>query len=262
MAIEWAFVKKKTLWSYDDLIKKMLQPLKVPFVLEYYNHTMGEAEAFAARIREGYLQNGEGANFIDDLVGTFETLRDAQIKDYLELLTRVETKGKCEAFLEVVGIGFEELIEVLNYLFRWVLPFRIPFRELIEVEDQAQRSQFEALKRHGISSNLDVLEQCRRKAGRAELCEATGVSEAFLLELAHRADISRLAYVRGKTVMHLCGGGYDRLAKIADADLGKMEADMEAYYHTMGKKLADFKAVIPLDWMIGGARILPKVMEE
>jgi hypothetical protein len=36
---------------------------------------------------------------------------------------------------------------------------------------------------------------------------------------------------------------------------------MEAYYQRLGKSLADFKAVIPLRWMIGGARILPRVVE-
>lgn len=262
MAIEWALVKAKTLWSYDDLIKKMLSPLKYPFVLKQYNHTMEEAEAFALKIRVGYLRDEEGATFIDDIVDTFRTLRNAEIENYQDLLTRVEIKEECEDFLKIGGVGFEELIDVLNYLFRWVLPFRIPLRELIDMKDQTQQSHFDALKRYGIKSNLDLLEQCRRQAGRAELCEATGVPEAFLLELAHRADISRLAYVRGKTVMHLCGGGYDTLAKIAGADLEKMEANMAAYYQTMGKKFSDFKAVIPLDWMVGGARILPRVMEE
>ncbi len=67
--------------------------------------------------------------------------------------------------------------------------------------------------------------------------------------------------MRGKTVRHLCGGGYDTLDKIASADLGEMEQAMGAYYRTLGKSLADFRAVIPLGWMIGGARILPRVIE-
>jgi hypothetical protein len=33
-------------------------------------------------------------------------------------------------------------------------------------------------------------------------------------------------------------------------------------FNTMGKSLADFKSVIPLAWMVGGARILPRVVEE
>ncbi len=53
--------------------------------------------------------------------------------------------------------------------------------------------------------------------------------------------------------MHLCGGGYDTLDKISGAELAVMEKAMEAYYKTLGKRLSDFQAVIPLDWMIGGA---------
>jgi hypothetical protein len=41
-----------------------------------------------------------------------------------------------------------------------------------------------------------------------------------------------------------------------------MEKKMDAYYRTLGKSLADFKSVIPLSFMIGGARILPTVVEE
>jgi hypothetical protein len=66
--------------------------------------------------------------------------------------------------------------------------------------------------------------------------------------------------VRGKTVKHLCGGGYDSLEKIANANLAEMEEKMGAYYRTFGKSLADFRAVIPLSWMIGGAKILPRVV--
>lgn len=62
--------------------------------------------------------------------------------------------------------------------------------------------------------------------------------------------------------MHLCGGGYDTLAMIAHANPAEMEAAMEAHYRTLGKTLADYRAVIPLSWMIGGAQILPRVMRD
>jgi hypothetical protein len=41
-----------------------------------------------------------------------------------------------------------------------------------------------------------------------------------------------------------------------------MQADMTAYYKSLGKTFADFKTVIPLDWMIGGAKVLPKIIED
>jgi hypothetical protein len=81
------------------------------------------------------------------------------------------------------------------------------------------------------------------------------------MHIVHKADISRLAYVRGRTVRHLCGGGYDTLEKIAAADPGEMEERMDVYYRSLGKSLADFKSVIPLSWMVGGAQILPRVVD-
>lgn len=65
----------------------------------------------------------------------------------------------------------------------------------------------------------------------------------------------------GKTVRHLCGGGYDALAKLAAADPPELEAAMNAYYHSLGKRPTDFKAVVQLAPLIGGARSLPQVVE-
>ena len=52
------------------------------------------------------------------------------------------------------------------------------------------------------------------------MVERTGYRSDFVTSLAHRADIARLPYVRRKTILPLCGAGYDTLAKIAAAELG------------------------------------------
>jgi hypothetical protein len=116
------------------------------------------------------------------------------------------------------------------------------------------------VKKQRIRSNLDLLEGGRTDAGRRRLAGATGIPADSILALVHRADISRLAHVRGKTVMHLCAGGYDTLEKLAAANLAEVEERMEAHYRTLGKSSADFRAVISLSWMIGGARLLPRVV--
>ena len=36
---------------------------------------------------------------------------------------------------------------------------------------------------------------------------------------------------------------------------------LENLHKTIGKSFFDFRAAIPLDWMIGGAKVLPRVME-
>ncbi len=261
MTIDWAQVKKKTLWHYEVLIEKILNNLEYAFVQEHYNHSNEEAESFSKRIRNGYLQNEKEAIFIDEITDTFKVLRNLRIENYLDLVQQVETKEKCELFLNNTDVNFEELIQTLNYLFRWVFPFKLYLRELIDVDNDTHKAHLATLMQHGLKSNLDMLEHCRTRMGRAELSRATGITETFILDLVNRADISRLAYVRGKTVKHLCGGGYNTLNKIAESDLKKMEEDMVAYFRAIGKKFSDFKSVIPLDWMKGGAKILPSVIE-
>ena len=262
MKIDWDQVKKKTLWHYEDLIEKMLNVLDYSFVQKHYNHTIDEAVAFSERIRHGYRQNGQEAAFIGEITEQFRTLSGLDIRNYQDLVRQIDTRVKCEAFLQKTGVRFEALIQILNYLFRWVLPFKCPVKELVEADDNVGTAYLETLKKYKIRSNLDVLENCNSRGSRANLARETGIAETFILDLAHRADISRLAYVRGKTIKHLCGGGYNTLEKIANADLRQMETDMTAYYATIGKSFSDFKAVIPLDWMIGGAKILPRVIEE
>jgi len=262
MEIDWAHVKKKTLWHYEGLIEKILNTLEYDFVQECYNHSMEEAESFAEGIRSGYLQNDKEATFISEITATFKVLRNMRIENYLDLVQQVGTREKCELFLNNTDVNFEDLIQTLNYLFRWVLPFKLYLRELIDEVNDTHKAHLKTLKQHGLKSNLDMLEHCRTRSGRAELSSATGIAEAFILDLVNRADISRLAYVRGKTVKHLCGGGYNTLSKIAYSELKKMENDMAAYYRVIGKRFTDFKSVIPLDWMIGGAKILPRVIEE
>jgi hypothetical protein len=259
--IDWEGVKVQTLWSYEDLIRKLLGVLAYAFVQEHYNHTMVQARAYAGRVRRGYLQDrGDMAAYVDRVASHLGDLEVAEVGTYSELVHSVETRELCSAFLQQSGVDFEPLVEILNYLLRWVLPFGAPLREFVDAAGEAGSGHLEALKRQGIRSNLDLLEAGRTEAGRIRLAGATEAPAASVLVLVHRADISRLAYVRGKTVKHLCGGGYDTLEKIAGADAAEMEERMAAYYRTLGKTPADFKAVIPLSWMIGGARILPRVV--
>ena len=262
MDLDWDDFKKKTLWQYEQLTAKLLDVLAYDFVQEFYAHDMGEAESYAEKLRQGYLQNESEAEFIGEIKQHFQRLAALGISSYLDLVERVKSKSSCEQFLQETGFSFQALTQVLNYLFRWVLPFKIPVKELLDTMPDTNTTHREIFKAQKIRSNLDVLENFRLVSGRERFGAQTGMDSAYLLELAHRADLSRLAYVRGKTILHLCGGGYDTLNKLADAEIEDMQADMTAYYESLGKTFADFKTVIPLDWMIGGAKVLPRIIED
>jgi hypothetical protein len=261
--IDWNSVKKQTLWSYEDLIRKLQDTLEYGFVQEYYNHPLLQAREYAGKIRFGYLQDkGEMTGYIDGISAHLEKLETRWSGTTSYLVGQVATRDDCVAFLQRTGFKFDALIQVLNYLMRWVLPFKNPIREFIDVDTEEGARHLEALKKYKLGSNLDLLESGRKSAGRAEIAGHTGIPLDDVIALVHKADISRLAYVRGATVRHLYGGGFDTLEKIASARLAEMEIKMDAYYRTLGKSLADFKAVIPLEWMIGGAQVLPRVVEE
>jgi hypothetical protein len=263
MKINWSSVKKQALWSYEDLLGRLQSTLAYNFVQEYYNHTMEQARSYARRIRSGYLQDqGDKTAYVDNMVANLEKLEAQNIGTYSELIHQVATRGLCIAFLERTDYSFDQLIQTLNYLFRWVLPFKTPVREYLDADREMESKHLEVLKKQKLASNLDLLEAGRTRAGREHLSSATGIPVAIVTALVHRADISRLAYVRGKTVMHLCAGGYDTLEKLAAARLAEIEQKMEAHYRMLGKSSADFRSVIPLSWMTGGAKILPRVVKD
>ena len=262
MKIDWSRVKKQTLWNYEDLIAKLQSVLGYEFVQEHYNHTFKQAKRYANKIRSGYLQNrGEKIAFIDNIAANLEKFGKLGIKNYSKLVCQVVTRKQCLTFLQETDFDFDELILTLNYLLRWVLPFKTPIREFIDVENLTEMKYLVSLKKHRIGSNLDIIDLGRDKVGRKKLSNITKIPPTFIMSLVYKADISRLAFVRGKTIRHLCGGGYDNLEKLATANLTEMEVKMEAYYKTLGKSLSDFKAVIPLSWMVGGAKILPRVVK-
>jgi hypothetical protein len=257
MEIDWTLSKKITLWHFEDLIVKILGVFSYTFVQEHYNNDMNRAESYA-RLTLDYLQKPGEKAFLNQIVRNIKKLKAGSVANWLDLVHRVESREKCEGFLAAGNFSFEELLHTLNYLFRWVLPFKHPLKEYIKDGDE---SYLKLLNQHGIKTNLDLLEIGRSRPGRSTLSSETGIPEPFLQELTHRADVSRLPYVRGKTVLHLCGGGYDTVEKLANADLERMEADMEAYYRQIGKTSADYKAAIPLYWMAGGAAVLPQIVE-
>jgi len=69
--------------------------------------------------------------------------------------------------------------------------------------------------------------------------------------------------VRRKTIIPVCGAGYDTLKKIAAANLAQMETDLNAYVQrTRSKSWDNFKSVIILRGLVVGARALPVIIEE
>jgi len=261
MQANWDYVKKTTLWHYERLIKKLSLVKTYPVIWQAYNHNMTQAAAFARRLFPD--KNIEAGEYPAQILDTIARLESAGISDWDNLLSRVATRDDCMAFVMKNDLEFEKLIDGLNYLLRWAFPFQTASRELLEHADPHEMSCYQVLKRHRLMNSFDILEQGCTVKGRSAIAEHTGLPQDFVTSLTHRADIARLPYVRRKTLLPVCGAGYDTLAKIAAADLAQMESDMETYFqHKEGKSWENYRSVIVLKGLVTGARALPVIMEE
>jgi hypothetical protein len=260
MQPDWDYVKKTTLWHYEELIKKLSILIAYPVLWQAYNHDMNRAAIFARRLFPD--KNIEAGEYPAQVLSTIERLKSAGISDWGNLLSKVGTRAECTAFVSRNNINFEEFIDVLTYLLRWAFPFQTSSRELLEHENLQEMSFYNHLKEHRLMNSFDILEQGRTVGGRRALADLTGLPLDFVTSLTHRADIARLPFVRRKTLLPVCGAGYDTLAKIATADLAQMESDLRAYFwNTQGKTWENYRSVIVLKGLVTGARALPVIME-
>lgn len=260
MQPDWNYVKKTTLWPYEDLVKKLSVLKAYPVIWKAYNHDMAQAAVFVMRLFPN--TNVEAGEYSAQILDKITHLKSAGISDWGDLLSRVTSRDDCMSFVTETNMEFKKFIDLLSYLLRWAFPFQTASRELLAHENTLEMSTYPILKQHGLMNSFDILEQGYTLEGRYALVEHTGLPKGFVTSIAHRADIARLPYVRRKTILPVCGAGYDTLAKIATADLAQMETDLEAYFQrTRGKPWKNYKSVIVLRGMVAAARALPVIME-
>jgi hypothetical protein len=260
MQPNWNYVKKTTLWHYEDLVKKLSVVMVYPVIWQAYNHDMTQATVFARRLfPDKNIKIGE---FPAQVIVTFDRLKSAGIKDWGSLLSKVATREECVEFITKHNLSFEEFIDVLNYLLRWAFPFQTASRELLEHESRQEMSSYDVLKGHKLMNSFDILERGHTMIGRRALAGLTGLPLEFVTTLVHRADLARLPFVRRKTILPVCGAGYNTLVKIAAADLTQMEFDMDAYFQrTQGTPWVNYRSVIVLRMLLAGAQALPVIVE-
>ncbi|MHA1949237.1 MAG: DUF4332 domain-containing protein [Candidatus Thorarchaeota archaeon] len=257
MVIDWSKVKEWTLWHYDDLIKRISKVFEYDFVVDNNNLTMQDAKVYA----KGMLSFGDGKydDYLEEISATLLSLEKQGVRNYLNLIEEVATKEKCEAFVTISKIPFRELIRLLNHIFRWGLPFTAPIKEFLDKENETHMVFAKKLRELGIKNNLDLLEQGRTHNDRGMIATQTGIPESFVLELVNKVDISRIPYVRGKTVKILCNAGYDNLQKIEVATSDKLVTDLKEYLQTIGVKFS--RSFIEPDGAIAQAKVLPVLVE-
>ncbi len=258
MGVDWSRVKELTLWNYDELITKIQNVLNYEFVQKHYNHKLKKVGKYTASL----LNYSDKKKYDDYSKRNLNTLRQIEIfgiRDISELITTISDPDECVSFLQYSSIAFEDLIVLLNCILRWIFPFSRPIRDFIDAEDTNQLEHLSKLRPRGIRANLDMIEECRTEMGRETMAVLTEVPRDFILMLLHRADISRLPWIRGKTVMALSSAGYDTLSKIANTTVEKLESKLKIAVEASGKKYS--RSWIEPDGAIAQAKVLPKVID-
>ena len=176
-----------------------------------------------------------------------------------DLLNTIRDPDECINFIQYSSVQFEDLIVLLNCILRWILPFARPIRDFVDAQDKTQLEDLAKLRTRGIRFNLDMIEECRTAMGRESMAVLAEVPRNYILDLTHRTDISRLPWLRGKSVLALTSAGYNTLEKIANTSEEKMVSKLEKALAIQGKKYS--RSWLEPDGAIAQAKVLPKVME-
>ena len=52
MEIDWTYVKRTSLWHYDELIQKIQSVMEYRFVIQYYNHSIKDAISYSEKLQQ------------------------------------------------------------------------------------------------------------------------------------------------------------------------------------------------------------------
>lgn len=201
----WSFSKpqQRVQWPYQRWYNAHIaRRTRLGFVRELWDHSLADLAA-GCRRRE-----------IADVLRRFGH-READ--SLMALLDTVDTQAKAAATCHRSDVKPAELIELLRWCYKR-LPFGAQMRQLVDDEEANLGPCLDALKRHKLSFSLALLDAGRTRGGRARLAGQTGIAGDVLLDLVHRADMTRVALMSGGMVRAQWALGYRSLRDLQRAD--------------------------------------------
>ena len=233
--LAWCFYRNPR-HPYDGFMANYLfKPLKYALVRKQYDRLLAE---FVRELPEvgHHFSTVHGAGGEVWLADTIKQMETTGVYNLYPLLERVRTHSQAQGFLSESGIGQPSLMEWLDYLKQWWFPYPATLRQLVEDDgDPLLHTALAKLKGAKIANSFTVLEAAAEASGRDDLASRTGISEGRLLDLVHRADVSRLPYTSGGAVKRLWKMGYRSLAALRLADPQDYAVRIEAYFAAGGK---------------------------
>ena len=112
----------------------------------------------------------------------------------------------------------------------------------------------------GINTDTELLEKCRKPAGRKELAETTGISEKLILTWTNHADLMRIDGVGPQFSELLEAAGVDTVKELRHRVAANLQPKLEevnAEKNLVGR----VPSMAEIDKMIVEAKELPPMME-
>lgn len=258
----WNFYNNQK-WPYDLFVRTyIMKTFDYGFVKEHYDRLLSEFRYPAKtidRMVSTLPVKPEGSAWF---FTTLDGIERAGVRMLFQFIDHVATRKPAEGFLNQTGIPRNALMATLDFFKQWWFPYGAQMRQLVEDTDQTLIDHIIVLKGHGYAQGFKLLDAGRTKEGRNSLIEQTGINEAALLDLVHRADVTRIPYVSGGMVKRIWTIGYGSLQKLRNADPDEYFARISQYYSSQ-HKASPFDARLEyIRDFLEDARRAPIVVEE
>ncbi len=221
--------------GYADAILRFRESFAYAFVREHFDFTLPQVADYT-RLGIGGDPNKRYEHYTAAILQVLDELHQAGVLRIRDLIARVETPEKLDAFISQSGTSAQGTASLLKYLFYWVIPMKKHLSGLVWADPET-RSALRALQEIGIRANLDLLQRGLTPADRQSLARASGVPLEVVSALVNRADLSRMPWASKATISNIMGAGYGSLEKLANASPEQLYADFFRYGKTIGKNL-------------------------
>lgn len=258
MPVDWDELRKEMipLKDFEDMRRRWREAFAFPFVQTAYNFRMPQIAAHTRRLLEEDTR-GRYADYAQSLTATFDRLRQAGVRDVMDIVGRVDGRGQFEQFIGQAGLEASGLIAALKFLVYWFIPSNKYLSGLVGADSPLQPA-IRVLRGQNIRTSLDILQQGLTRADRKALAEKCDLPEAEINELLNRADLSRMPWASKATISNIIGAGYGSLAQLAAADYEQVYRDFFRYGASIEKNL---KLGNEIDNSHRIARLMPVVLE-
>ena len=257
--VNWSEVQKVIfpIKSYEDVCQRLHISFAYPFVQKAYNFSLPVLDTYTQQLLKGDPR-GRYTIFASQLIDIIHGLHESGVPDVVDLQKRTASREHLEVLIGQVKVPAPKIAMLLKYLVYWVVPAEKYLNGLVR-DAPGIHEAIAVLRELGVRTNLQLLEKGISQVERKVLSNKTHLPVDTIVELVNRADFSRMPWSSKATISNIIGAGYPSLAKLAEAEPGKLYSDFFAYGKSIGKNL---KLGNEIESSYRIAKIMPKVLQD